>query len=85
MTDSPLKLGLVNAARFLPVIFLSLFAGFCVTASPRRKSFCSHKPTDAAGADSIDFSLPNGSILAHLALSIWMVFAPRSIILLASR
>lgn len=37
MTDSPLKLGLVNAARFLPVIFLSLFAGVLCDRVSKKK------------------------------------------------
>ena len=37
MTDSPLKLGLVNAARFMPVIFLSLYAGVLCDRIPKKK------------------------------------------------
>lgn len=35
-TNSPLKLGLVSAAQFLPVMFLSLFAGVIVDRFPKR-------------------------------------------------
>ncbi|MGE5561510.1 MAG: MFS transporter [Chloroflexota bacterium] len=35
-TQSPLKLGLVSAAQFLPVMFLSLFAGVFVDRFPKR-------------------------------------------------
>ncbi len=37
MTDSPLKLGLVNAARFMPVIFLSLYAGVLCDRIPKKR------------------------------------------------
>lgn len=36
MTNSPLKLGLVNAAQFLPFIFLSLYAGVLIDRVSKR-------------------------------------------------
>ncbi|HZW48865.1 MAG TPA: MFS transporter [Bacillota bacterium] len=36
MTQSPFKLGLVNAAQFLPYIFLSLYAGVLIDRVPKR-------------------------------------------------
>ena len=37
VTNSPLKVGLVGVAQFLPLLFLSLFAGVVVDRIPKRK------------------------------------------------
>jgi MFS family permease len=36
MTDSPVALGIVTAAQFLPIMFFSLFAGVLADRAPRR-------------------------------------------------
>lgn len=37
VTNSPLKVGLVGVAQFLPLLFLSLFAGVVVDRFPKQK------------------------------------------------
>lgn len=67
LTNDPLMLGVVNAAQFLPVLVLSLFAGVVADAVPKRRALL------ATQVVSLVLALALGLLVAFGRVEVWHV------------